>query len=187
MAATFAASAVNASTVLGNGLRGRRRGTRAWKLCLIDGPNMSNLGVGRDARNFGLTPSLETLHQCTRAFAEGMGATMRTFASNHEGALVEFIYEVANVTDAFLFNPAGLSKYGVPSIQALEDTGVPYVELHFANTAALGWSQGTVMTRGAASCVMGLRNHSYAAAVFGVIGALDDGALGAPAGKALFD
>jgi 3-dehydroquinate dehydratase II len=178
----------DALRALAQALRGGRSDTHTWRLCLIDGPNMSNLGVGRDPRNFGVTPSLDALHECTRAFAEGMGATMRTFASNHEGALVEYIYAQASETDVFLFNPAGLSKYGVPSAQALDDSGVPYVELHFANTAALGWSQGTVLTRGASACVMGLRNHSYVAAVFGIIGALDDGTLGhAPRRNAAFD
>jgi len=161
-------------SALGKALRAHREGSRGWRLALIDGPNMSNLGVsGRDRRNFGVVPSLAALHAVARSFAAGLGVSLRTFQSNHEGAIVEFIYDAAPQTDAFLFNPAGLSKYGVPSVQALADSGRPVVELHFANTASLGWSEGAAMSPSAAACAMGFRNHSYTAAIFGLVGALD--------------
>lgn len=161
---------------LGYGLRYSRSSTRKWQLCLLDGPNMSNLGVGgRDPRNFGTISSLGALHASMTAFVEGIGASLETYQSNHEGAIVGRIYEVAADTDAFIFNPAGLSKYGVPCVQALVDSGRPYVEVHFANTAALGWTGGTAPIRHAAASVMGLRNHGYVAALYGLINALDDG------------
>lgn len=162
---------------LGGILRAHRSGDQIWRLALIDGPNMSNLGAGgRDRRNFGAIPSLAALHAGAVAFAEGLGVSLRTFQSNHEGAIVEFIYAAAPATDAFLFNPAGLSKYGVPSVQALADSARPVVELHFANTASLGWSEGAVMSRTATACAMGFRNHSYTAAIFGLVGTLDSDA-----------
>jgi len=143
---------------------------------------MSNLGAGgRDQRNFGVIGSLAALHESVAAFVDGMGASLYPFQSNHEGAIVEHIYSVATKMDAFAFNPAGLSKYGVPCVQALRDSGRPFVELHFANTAALGWATGAVTTQHAAALMMGLRNHGYIAAMYGLISALDDGIFGAEA------
>src|SRR5438270_9931503 len=92
---------------LGRGLVEFRRGDRAWRICLIDGPNMSNLGAGgRDQRTYGVVPSLRALHDCMGALAEGLGVDLASYQSNHEGDIVMFIYNRAPETDAYLINPA---------------------------------------------------------------------------------
>jgi 3-dehydroquinate dehydratase-2 len=164
---------------LGRGLVDFRRGDRAWRICLIDGPNMSNLGAGgRDQRTYGVVPSLRALHDCMGALAEGLGVDLASYQSNHEGDIVMFIYNRAPETDAYLINPAALTRRGAPCAAALADSGRPYVELHFANIAALGWIGGAVVTRGATGVVMGLRHHSYIGALFGLVAALDAKVVG---------
>ena len=163
---------------LGRALKQQRSGATPWRLALIDGPNMSNLGEGgRDRRTYGSIDSLAELQTMTAVIAEGMGAQMRTFQSNREGDVVQFIYDSCAETDAYLINPAALTRRGAPCAIALSDSRRPYIELHFANIAAVGWSNGALITRQASGVVMGLRHYSYIGAVCGLILALDAGAL----------
>ncbi len=110
-----------------------------------------------------------------RGLAAGLGVHLETYSSNHEGDIVAFVYERAAKADAFLINPAALTRRGAPCAAALLDSGRPYIELHFANIAALGWLSGAIITKGATGVVMGLRQYSYIGAVFGLVGALDAG------------
>jgi 3-dehydroquinate dehydratase-2 len=166
---------------LGAGLRGFRSGSDAWRLSLIDGPNMSNLGAGgRDPRTYGITPSLTALQDSVRGLAEGLGTTLETFNSNHEGEIVAYIYDRMDTIDGFLINPAALTRRGASCAAALRDSRRPYVELHFANIAALGWLGGAIITKGATGVVMGLRQYSYLGGVFGLVGMLDAGLASGP-------
>jgi hypothetical protein len=102
---------------------------------------------------------------------------MKTYQSNYEGDIVQYIYDNAAAADAYLINPAALTRRGAPCALALVDSHRPYIELHFANIAALGWSNGALITRRASGVVMGLRHYSYVGAVFGLVGALDAGGV----------
>jgi 3-dehydroquinate dehydratase-2 len=161
---------------LGKALRSARSGRARWRLELIDGPNMSNLGKGgRDARTYGQVTSLAALHDALIAMAEGLGVAMTSYQSNREGDIVAHLYDTAPQRDAYLINPAAMTRFSVPCRIALADTRRPFVEMHFANTAAVGWLRGGPMTPDATGVSMGLRHYSYMGALFGLVGALDAG------------
>lgn len=152
-----------------------RGSSERWRILLIDGPNMSNLGPGgRDQRTYGTVSSLEALQHATQAFAEGMGCELSGYQSNHEGAIVAKIYDTADSVDAYVINPAASTRRGVPLMQAFRDAAKPCIEMHFANVAALGWLQGAAITKQMSGVVMGLRHYSYISTLFGLICALDD-------------
>jgi 3-dehydroquinate dehydratase-2 len=160
---------------IGEALRPHRPGDRRWRLDLIDGPNMSNLGAGgRDMRTYGSVTSLAALQDGIVAMGEGLGLAMHAFSANHEGSIVEYIYQASTSVDAFLINPAALTRYGVPTRIAFADVRRPFVELHFANVAALGW-EGGITTPVATAVAMGFRHYSYMGALFGLVCALDRG------------
>ena len=162
---------------LGHGLRPCRAGGRRWRINLIDGPNMSNLGKGgRDPRTYGVVTSLADLQDSIVAMGEALGLEMSAFHANHEGDIVAHIYEVAPRIDAFLINPAALTRFGVPCKLALADSRRPFMELHFANVAALGW-EGGITTPVATGVAMGFRHYSYIGALFGLVCALDTGVI----------
>ena len=53
-----------------------RPGAQPWRFDLINGPNMSNLGVGgRDPRTYGLVTSLAALQDSIVAMGQGRGST----------------------------------------------------------------------------------------------------------------
>ena len=162
----------------------RRTGSRRHRITLIDGPNMSNLGR-RNARVYGAIASLEALHDYVRDAAGQLGVELRTFSSNHEGAILEFIHESAEQTDAYIVNPAGLTVSGEATRHALEESGRPVVEVHFANISAPGGAagQGRGLPIGAwesrfspsvTGVMMGMREYSYVAALLALTLSLDD-------------
>lgn len=160
---------------LGSAAQALRTSGKCWRILLLDGPNMSNLGPGgRDPRTYGTVASLTALQHATQAFATGMGCELAAFQSNFEGALVGRIYETAASTDAYVINPAGSTRRGVPLMQAFRDAGRPCFEVHFANVAALGWLQGAAISKQMSGVVMGMRHYSYIATIFGLVFALDD-------------
>jgi len=161
---------------------GYRSSKREHRLVVIDGPNMTNLGA-RNKRVYGSISSLEDLQNFCKNFAASLGVTVTTFASNYEGAILEFIHGSAQTADAYIINPAGLTEGGVATKHALTETGKPYVEVHFANivappTAPRGLPIGpwqSTFSASATSVMMGMRQYSYSAAILSLAMALDDG------------
>jgi 3-dehydroquinate dehydratase-2 len=161
--------------------RGFRSSERDHRIVVIDGPNMTNLGA-RNKRVYGTIASLADLQNFCRNFGAAVGVTVSTFASNYEGAILEFIHESTQWADAYIINPAGLTEGGVATKHALTETGKPYVEVHFANIVApptaprslsIGPWQST-FSASATSVMMGMREYSYCAAILSLAMALDD-------------
>lgn len=158
-----------------------RTQARRHRLVVIDGPNMTNLGA-RNKKVYGAISSIEDLQTFCTEFGESLGVEIETFVSNYEGAILEFIHENATKADAFIINPAGLTEIGIPTKHALSETGKPVVEVHFANvmaqpSAPRGLPIGpweSVFSPQVTSVMMGMRQYSYAAAIVGLVLALDD-------------
>src|SRR5438552_12231874 len=154
---------------------------RDHQIVVIDGPNMTNLGA-RNKRVYGAIASLDDLQNFCKSVGAALGVTVTTFASNHEGAILEFIHGSAQSADAYIINPAGLTEGGVATKHALTETGKPYVEVHFANivappTAPRGLPIGpwrSEFSASATAVMMGMREYSYAAAILALAMALDD-------------
>jgi len=161
-----------------------RSGDRRHRIALIDGPNMSNLGR-RNPRVYGAIGSLEELHRVVGEFGAQLGVELETFSSNYEGAILEFLHESADRTDGYIINPAGLTTTGEATRHALEETGRPAIEVHFANISASGGAGGqgrglpvgaweSRFSRTVTGVMMGMRQYSYLAALLALTLSLDD-------------
>ena len=166
-----------------------RPGTASHRIALIDGPNMSNLGR-RSKKVYGPIASLDALHDYVRSYARRLGVEVETFASNYEGAILEFIHESAGRVDGYLINPAGLTSGSLAVPHALIESGRPSIEVHFANPEASAESPrgapvtpiASVFSPFVTGKVTGLRQHGYIGALVALTLALDDvGFLGAQA------
>lgn len=150
-----------------------------WSVAVIDGPNMPNLGR-RDEALHGPIGSLDELQAQVRDFAELLGITVVQFASNHEGEILESIHPTAGEVQGYVINPAGLTTYGEATRHALEDSGKPYAEVHFANLArhlqavAPGRDLQSRFTLSAVGVGMGFRQYSHLGALLALALALDD-------------
>ncbi len=148
---------------------GARRGTTRFRIALLNGLNMTNLGR-RDPHIYGTIGSLGELEELVRTTGAQLGVDVVPFHSNDEGALVDFIEEHAGL-DGFLINPGGLWAFGIPTRIALEQTGRPVVEVHFANIFATGHE--SVFTPTVQGTVMGFRHHGYLGALVALVALLD--------------
>lgn len=151
------------------------------RIMVIDGPNMSSLG-NRSKQVYGLIGSLDDLKSFISNFGASLGVVVENFSSNFQGEILEYIHESAARADGYIINPAGLTTVGEGVRHALEDTGRPVMEVHFANIAAAagtarglgGGSINSSFTHTATGVAMGMRHYSYAAALTALTLALDD-------------
>lgn len=149
------------------------RSTRPWRVGVINGSNMSNL-VNRDPARFGPRQTIAELEAWVAAWGQRLGVTVTSMHSNFDGEILEWIHRHAGGgdLDGILINPAGLTTYGEHVRHALEESRVPYVEVHFANLAVTG--HRSVFTRSAVGMCSGFRRHSYVAALVALISVLED-------------
>lgn len=149
-----------------------RTSDHRWRIGLVNGPNLSNLG-NRHPDRYGQGLTLTDLEDRVVGLGEQLGVIVTPFQSNHEGDILEWIHGHASDLDAIMINPAGSTPYGFAIRNALQDTGLPTVEVHFANPE-LNQLQ-SAFTAIVTATVQGMRKHSYSAALVGLVGMLDDG------------
>ena len=101
------------------------------RLVILNGPNLDRLGK-REPDIYGST-TLPELEQTLRdAFADA--AELTFFQSNHEGALVDRIAELADSgCEGLVINGAALTHTSVALRDALLGSKLPAVEVHISN------------------------------------------------------
>lgn len=104
----------------------------AKNLLLINGPNLNMLGT-REPEVYGST-TLADIEQAAAAQAAAAGASLASFQSNHEGALIDRIQQSRQEgVDAIVINPGGLTHTSVALRDALAAVDIPFVEVHISN------------------------------------------------------
>jgi 3-dehydroquinate dehydratase II len=101
------------------------------KLLVIHGPNLNALGQ-RQPEIYGNT-TLAQIDDALRERAAAAGATLLSFQSNHEGALIDFIQAEGWDADGIIINPGALTHYGLALRDALASLAAPIVEVHLSN------------------------------------------------------
>jgi 3-dehydroquinate dehydratase-2 len=149
---------------------------------MINGPNMSNLKK-RDRAVYGAVDDLAQIVAQLHSLAGALEVELaHTICSNHEGEIVDWIQELSDELDGIIINPASLTRFGLATVHALTDSGLPVVEVHFSNIAALGIP--SLFSDTVVGVCSGLRRHSYTAAVVALVAMLDDQDFVKPAGYA---
>ena len=100
-------------------------------ILLIHGPNLNRLGA-RDALNYG-SKTLADIEALVSAEAEKFGHNVKSFQSNHEGALIDFLQSESENAAGIIINPGALTHYSYALHDALTDTGLPCVEVHLSD------------------------------------------------------
>ena len=104
----------------------------ATKLLLLNGPNLNLLG-SREPLVYGATTLVE-IELAAKAQAETAGASLDSFQSNHEGALIDRIHAAREAgVNAIIINPGGLTHTSVSLRDALAGVAIPFVEVHISN------------------------------------------------------
>ncbi len=98
---------------------------------MINGPNLNMLGK-RDQSLYG-SKTLDDINASLKKLSEKLEIEIRTFQSNHEGALIDFIQEQAPEANGIIINPGALTHYGLSLMDALIDASLPIIEVHISD------------------------------------------------------
>lgn len=100
-------------------------------LCL-NGPNLNRLGK-REPAIYGYE-TLADLELRLSEVAAAEGATIELKQSNHEGELIDWIYEAEDgEVDGIIFNPGAYTHTSVALRDAIAGVEVPVIEVHISN------------------------------------------------------
>ena len=101
------------------------------RLLVLHGPNLNLLGT-REPEVYGRTTLAEVDQKLLDRAAQA-GAELKTFQSNHEGALIDRIHAARGDTDFIVINPAALTHTSVALRDALSGVDIPFIEVHLSN------------------------------------------------------
>ena len=121
---------------------------------LLNGPNLNLLGE-REPAIYGTT-TLSQLESLVAERARELGAAVRAFQSNHEGALVDRLHEVRKWADGVIFNPGAYTHYSYSLRDAISATRLRVVEVHLSDlTKREPWRRVSLIAEVAAHRIMG--------------------------------
>jgi 3-dehydroquinate dehydratase-2 len=143
------------------------------RILLINGPNLNTLGR-REPTIYGAV-TLAQIEDRVRQRARDLGAELSSFQSNDEGDIVDFLQKEARGAAGVLINPGALTHYSLALRDALQATGVPFVEVHISNIYAREeFRHHSVLADLAVGQVSGLGWRGYLAAIDSLVGLLKD-------------
>ena len=101
------------------------------RILLINGPNLNMLGQ-REPAVYG-SLSLAEIEAKVQERAQALGVDLKTFQSNHEGAIIDFIQQQAPAADGIILNGGAFTHYSLAIRDALAGADKPAVEVHISN------------------------------------------------------
>ena len=104
------------------------------KILVINGPNLNMLGI-REPGIYG-TDSYGSLIDRINAHCASLGIEVKTYQSNHEGAIIDEIQAAYGVFDAIVINPGAYTHTSIAIADALKAVMIPAVEVHISDISA---------------------------------------------------
>lgn len=101
------------------------------RILLVNGPNLNRLGT-RESVIYGTTTLAEVL-DAVQGLAASLGAEIRSFQSNGEGAIIDWLQAEQAGADGLIINAGALTHYGISLRDAVAAMGIPAVEVHISN------------------------------------------------------
>ena len=101
------------------------------KILVLNGPNLNLLGQ-REPGIYGRTGLEEILESLRRRYADRL--ELQTFQSNHEGALLDRLYELHDAgVDGIVLNAGAYTHTSLALADALSAITPPTIEVHISN------------------------------------------------------
>jgi 3-dehydroquinate dehydratase-2 len=103
------------------------------RVLVLHGPNLNLLGE-REPEVYGRA-TLEEIDTRIGERGRHLGAEVRTFQSNHEGALIDRLHAERRWADGVLFNPGALTHYAWSLRDAVAAVSLPCIEVHLSDVS----------------------------------------------------
>ncbi|MBS2028041.1 MAG: type II 3-dehydroquinate dehydratase [Deltaproteobacteria bacterium] len=129
-------------------------------ILVLHGPNLNLLGE-RQPEIYGTTTLLQ-LNELIEKRAIELGASVRIFQSNHEGALIDRLHEERRWMNALIINPGALTHYSYALRDAIAAVSTRAIEVHLSDiTQREAWRRVSVIADVCEAQVMGLGPRGY--------------------------
>ena len=130
------------------------------RVLVLHGPNLNLLGE-REPAVYGRA-TLEEIDARIGERGRHLGAEVRTFQSNHEGALIDRLHAERRWADGVLFNPGALTHYSWSLRDAVAAVSLPCIEVHLSEVSKREpWRRVSVLADVRAALCAGRGLDSY--------------------------
>ncbi len=130
------------------------------RLMVIHGPNLNLLGT-REPEVYGRL-TLAEIDARLQAWAAEASVELRTFQSNHEGAIIDAIHGAVGWATGLVINPGAYSHTSYAIRDALASVALPAVEVHLSNVHAREeFRRTSVVAPACLGQISGFGWHSY--------------------------
>lgn len=134
------------------------------RILLLNGPNLNTLGA-REPDIYG-TSTLADIERSVADRAAGLGADVRAFQANSEGALIDWLQREAPEADGLIVNAGAYTHTSVALRDAVAACDLPVIEVHLSNV----WKREefrheSLLSPLAAGVIVGLGPQGYVLAV----------------------
>ena len=138
---------------------------------LLNGPNLGRLGL-REPDVYGSTTLAELETACTALAAE-LGLELTCRQTDHEGEMIGWVHEAADLGAGVVLNPAGWTHTSVALRDACAQLTAPLVEVHLSNVHAREpFRAHSYISPVASAVVAGMGPEGYLAALRHLAGRL---------------
>jgi len=101
------------------------------RILILHGPNLHALGT-REPEVYG-RDTLADVEARLVELSKELGCEVESFQSNHEGLLIDALYQARGRVHGIVLNPGGLTHTSVALRDAVRGAALPTVEVHVSN------------------------------------------------------